>query len=135
MKQNFNLDFRISLRLIAPFRVDIHSMGANIAAETITPVHHSIPICPRKMYGRAQAKPDLSPALQGLAPAQSKPTKMNVVPLHSNDQRFPPPGPVTFSDGIGSGIRKQEAKQPPSIKVRPMQSFCILARRFVRKCR
>jgi surfactin synthase thioesterase subunit len=87
MKQDVNVNNGIALRLSAPFSVDIHSMGANIATETITFVHRSIPICPRKMYRRAQAKPDLSPALQGFAPAQSKPSTMNVVPLHNNDQK------------------------------------------------
>jgi hypothetical protein len=125
----------ISLTLSAPFGVDIHPMGADIATEPIAFVHRSIAIYPREMYGRAQAKPDLSPALQGFAPAQSKPSTMNVVPLHSRDQRCPPPGPMTFADGNVSGIRRQEAKQPPSIKVRPMRSFCILARRFVLQCR
>jgi hypothetical protein len=87
VKQDVNLDVGISLRLSAPFGIDIHSMGANIATEAVTLVYHSISICPRKMYRRAQAKPDLSPALQGFAPAQSKPSTMNVVPLHSNDQK------------------------------------------------
>jgi hypothetical protein len=82
VKQDVNLDVGISLRLSTPFCIDVHSMGANIATETVTFVYHSISICPRKMYRRAQAKPDLSPALQGLAPAQAKLSKMNVFPLH-----------------------------------------------------
>src|SRR5258707_14951609 len=110
-------------------------MGADIATETITFVHRSIVVYPRKMYGRAEAKPDLSPALQGFAPAQSKPSTMNVVSFHSHDRRCPPPGPLKFADGNVSGMRRQEAKQPPSIKVRPMRSFCLLARRFVLQCR
>jgi hypothetical protein len=73
VKQDVNLDSGITLRLNVPFSVDVHSMGANIAAETFPFVDHPIPICPRKMYGGVQAKPDLSPALQGLAPLNRSP--------------------------------------------------------------
>jgi hypothetical protein len=128
VKREVNLDVGIALRLNMPFRVDIHSMRAYISAETFPFVDHPIPIYPRKMYGCVQAKPDLSPALQELAPVQSKPSKMNFVPVHIHVQRFPPPGSMTLADGIVSGLRRQEANQPLPIKECPMQSFCILAR-------
>jgi hypothetical protein len=89
VKQDVNLDGGITLGLNVPVSVDVDSMGANIAAETFPFVNHPIPICPRKMYGGVQAKPDLSPALQRFAPAQSKPRGMTVIRVHRNDQKFP----------------------------------------------